>query len=79
MAPKNLTTLCPNCDEEISFRQQPKLHDSVTCPHCEDVFEVIRTAPIVLDWPEEEFDEYEDEEDDEWAYEDDDEYQDYDD
>lgn len=73
MATKNLTTLCPNCDEEIRFRQQPKLHDTITCHHCNDVFEVIRTSPIVLDWPEEDFDD-DYEEDEEWAYEDDDDY-----
>lgn len=69
MATKSLTTLCPNCDEEIRFRQQPRLHDAVTCINCEDVFEVIRLSPIVLDWPEEDFDSYDDEDD--WAYEDD--------
>ncbi len=81
MATKNLTTLCPNCDEEIRFRQQPKLHDAVTCHHCEDVFEVIRVSPIVVDWPEENSDDYDYEEDEEWAYEDDDDDydQDYDD
>lgn len=71
MATKNLTTLCPSCEEEIRFRQQPKLHDTITCHHCDDVFEVIRISPIVLDWPEEDFDD-DYEEDEEWAYEDDD-------
>lgn len=70
MATKSLTTLCPNCDEEVKFRQQPKLHDLVTCINCEDVFEVIRLAPIVLDWPEDEFDDYEEE--DNWDNEEDD-------
>lgn len=63
---KSITASCRACHTRIRFNEQPALYDIVTCPECEEEFEVIGLLPIRLDWPSDLFD------DDEWSYNDDD-------
>ena len=74
--------LCPDCSAEIRFRKSPHLGQTVTCHNCEVNLEVVRRAPIELDWvfedPYDDDDDYDDDwDDDDWD--DDDDYDDYDD
>lgn len=63
---------CPECDSTIRFPEAPNLGALVTCPECEAELEVVRRAPLKLDWAYDE--EFEDEE-----YEEYEEYDDFDD
>lgn len=64
--PKSITVFCRSCLTRIHLTEQPMLFDIVTCPECEEEFEVVSLSPIRLDWPSD-FDEY-----DKWYVEDDD-------
>ncbi|MFN2188056.1 MAG: hypothetical protein ACK2T3_04780 [Candidatus Promineifilaceae bacterium] len=56
-----LTTFCRACHSRIRFNKRPELYDIVSCPECEEEFEVIRVSPIQIDWPSDFVD------DDEWS------------
>ncbi len=65
---KAITAFCPACDARIHFSERPRLFDIVSCPECEEFFEVVRLSPIELQWADEssfEDEELEDE-DDRW-------------
>ena len=58
---QELTTICPNCGEEIILDFTPSRGETVNCLQCEEGSEVIRTGPLILlgienneDFPEEE-------------------------
>ncbi|MGD2077667.1 MAG: lysine biosynthesis protein LysW [Chloroflexota bacterium] len=61
MKTSTLVAYCRACQARIRFDQRPELYDIVTCPECDEAFEVISLSPVRLDWP---FD-YAD--DDEWS------------
>lgn len=45
---KTIDVFCPSCDGRIRFGVRPRLFDIVCCPECEEVFEVVRLSPVVL-------------------------------
>jgi lysine biosynthesis protein LysW len=47
---KVITAFCPTCDTRIRFSERPRLFDIVSCPECEEFFEVVRLSPIELQW-----------------------------
>lgn len=55
-----LSTFCRACHSRIRFFERPELYDIVTCPECDEVFEVISLSPIRLDWPSDLDDEWSD-------------------
>jgi hypothetical protein len=65
---------CPDCEEAISFKAQPKVGQRIVCSNCESELEVIETSPLELDWvydePVEDWDDDKDEGD--WDDDDDD-------
>ncbi|HET6446856.1 MAG TPA: hypothetical protein VFI27_19995 [candidate division Zixibacteria bacterium] len=46
-----MTTFCRVCHSRIRFDAHPDLFDIVTCPECDEAFEVVGLSPIQLDWP----------------------------
>jgi hypothetical protein len=46
-----MTIFCRACHSRIRFDRRPNLFDIITCPECEEEFEVIALSPIQLDWP----------------------------
>lgn len=76
MSPTNSKTtvvICPSCDTRIRLERPPRLSDVITCPECEESFEVISVSPIRLDWIPSYDDEYwddDDEDDDDLDYDD---------
>jgi lysine biosynthesis protein LysW len=50
---KVITAFCPTCDTRIRFSERPRLFDIVSCPECEEFFEVVRLSPIELQWADE--------------------------
>lgn len=65
---KAITAFCPACDTRIRFSERPRLYDIVSCPECEEFFEVIRLSPIELQWADDSSfeDEYFEDGDDSW-------------
>ncbi len=63
---KPISAFCPACDTRIRFSERPKLFDLVTCPECDETFEVVGLSPIELDWPSGEGFEEDDWDDDDW-------------
>jgi len=51
MKTNTLTVFCRTCNSRIRFDKRPELYDIVTCPECDETFEVISLSPIRLDWP----------------------------
>jgi lysine biosynthesis protein LysW len=51
MKANTLTAYCRACHSRIRFTERPELYDIVTCPECDESFEVINLSPIRLDWP----------------------------
>lgn len=50
---KAITAFCPACDTRIRFGERPRLSDIVSCPECEEFFEVVGLSPIELQWADE--------------------------
>jgi uncharacterized protein YbaR (Trm112 family) len=50
---KAITAFCPTCNTRIRFSERPRLYDIISCPECEEFFEVIRLSPIELQWADE--------------------------
>ena len=44
------SVLCPSCGNSLRFRKDPRIGSRLTCPSCGTRLEVLRTAPIELDW-----------------------------
>jgi lysine biosynthesis protein LysW len=44
------TTKCPMCKSNIVIRQKPWLGQSIRCPSCEAMLEVVVLNPLELDW-----------------------------
>ena len=44
--------LCPDCDEEITFRSPPREEQKFICPHCEAYLVVISVDPLEIEWDE---------------------------
>jgi hypothetical protein len=47
---RGLSTYCPACGIDIHFRKLPKRGHHVTCFECKSLLEVIRLAPLTLEW-----------------------------
>lgn len=47
---KGLSTYCPACGSDIHFRRLPRRGSTVTCRQCQSFLEVIRLAPLTLEW-----------------------------
>ncbi len=47
---KGLSTFCPACGTDIYFRRLPRRGNYVTCHECESLLEVVRLAPLTLEW-----------------------------
>ena len=56
---------CLACDANIGIDGELNLYDVITCPECEESFEVVKLNPLKLEWI------YADDDDDEWFDEDD--------
>lgn len=83
---KAVSATCPECDTQIRFHEQPHLGQLVTCPECGESLEVVRRAPLKLDWAfemsfaDEELDDDDtfDDDDDDFDFDDDDDDYDFD-
>ena len=49
--PKKATVECLACDEDVYVGRNPKVGNFVTCHHCDETFQIIDIAPILIDWP----------------------------
>lgn len=49
-ATQTITATCPACETRIRFGKVPHMGQLVTCPECEEALEVVRRAPLTLDW-----------------------------
>ena len=47
----SMIAFCRACQSRIQFSERPDLYDIVSCPECEETFEVVNLSPIRLDWP----------------------------
>ena len=47
---KAITAFCLYCDARIFLVERPQLYDIVSCPECEEFFEVVGLSPIELQW-----------------------------
>ena len=63
-ATKTTIVTCPECDENITLKNEIKWGQQVVCPHCSTELEVINTDPVELDWVFEENDQDYDDDDD---------------
>jgi len=45
------TTRCPLCKSNIIIRHTPWKGQSIRCPSCEAILEVVFLNPLELDWP----------------------------
>ncbi len=45
-------TQCPNCFTVIEMDDAVKVKDTVKCPHCKSLLEVVKKFPLTLDWSE---------------------------
>jgi lysine biosynthesis protein LysW len=62
---QKLSALCIDCDKRIPFKKEPRLDETVICPHCDAMLMVVELNPIELDWA------YEDDDDYDYDYDDD--------
>lgn len=44
------TAVCPECKNEIHFREQPRPYHLFLCPHCETILQVTAVNPLIVDW-----------------------------
>jgi hypothetical protein len=44
-----ISVICPNCDNVIRIKFLPEIGQFVGCPHCEGVFTVTSTDPVMLE------------------------------
>ena len=49
--PNTMTAYCRACHSRIRLVERPELFDIVSCPECDEEFEVVGLSPIRLDWP----------------------------
>ena len=74
-----VTATCVECDEEIEINDRPRRGLRVVCPECGAQLEIVNTAPVELDLPFDEDDDWDDDDefdiapDDTFDFEDDDE------
>jgi len=54
---------CPMCQAAVPVVKKPKLYSLVYCPECDAELSVVGLAPLELDWPFEEIDDYQEEDD----------------
>jgi len=47
---KGLATYCPACGSDIRFRRLPRRGSTVTCQECQSFLQVMRLAPLTLEW-----------------------------
>jgi predicted RNA-binding Zn-ribbon protein involved in translation (DUF1610 family) len=45
-----LVTLCPVCETRIHINERPRRFDIVSCPQCDELFEIVGLSPIELQW-----------------------------
>ena len=45
-----LTTNCPSCHSRIQFSKRPRLGAIIVCNECDETLEVVRLAPLKIDW-----------------------------
>ena len=53
---------CVSCKEVVDVGNNPGLGDMVSCSKCDARLEVIWLAPLELDWPADEYDDYDEDE-----------------
>jgi hypothetical protein len=44
------TSRCPSCGEKISIGERAKIGQYLVCSICDEMVEIVRLDPIVLDW-----------------------------
>jgi DNA-directed RNA polymerase subunit RPC12/RpoP len=49
-ARKALSAYCPACGTDIFFRKLPRRGHYIACQECESLLEVVRLAPLTLNW-----------------------------
>jgi hypothetical protein len=54
---------CLECGAELPLTAEAQVGDRVTCPVCGEAFEVVEVAPYEIDYPDEDWEEWEDEDD----------------
>ena len=47
---KGHAATCPACGYELRFKKLPKRGNYITCPGCHSFLEVVRVAPLSLEW-----------------------------
>ncbi|MEO6700607.1 MAG: lysine biosynthesis protein LysW [Jatrophihabitantaceae bacterium] len=43
-----MTTLCPECEYQLTVPDQPSLNEVLECGECRTELEVVATAPVML-------------------------------
>lgn len=56
---------CPSCGKMIELGRKPRMGQKLRCFDCDERLEVVWLEPLELDWPEEEYETYDDEDEDE--------------
>ena len=68
---KKETVECLACDEDVYVGRNPKVGNFVTCHNCDATFQIIDVGPVLIDWPfdgDDEYEEYEDYGDEDEGY-----------
>jgi len=55
-----LTAECPECEAVVTFEKMPRLAQTTICTSCQTNLEVAYLYPIMLDWVDENAQQYED-------------------
>ena len=45
--------VCLECDEQLDIPEESEVGDTVRCPHCKTLFEILDLDPVVLDYAKE--------------------------
>jgi alpha-aminoadipate carrier protein LysW len=61
---KTLAARCPDCDEIIRPRSNPRIGQKLSCSVCDAELEVVGINPLELEWAID--DDYDDDDDDDW-------------
>ena len=48
-----VTSVCPDCDEQVTLRGPIALGRLVSCPNCGARLEIVETVPVELDFADE--------------------------
>ena len=72
---KTVNGNCPFCKQVVELKKTAKVGDLVVCRNCDSELEIVSLKPVDLDWPLDDYEEYDDydfDDDDEYEYEADD-------